>query len=264
MRRRLNSRSRLDPPLPPGKDVQTLSLSQAKEILRAAESKKSGNISRKEVLGEYNQVLNLVVDAILKLSTEDEVRKRRDESTQCSVTVPETIATADDCSVDFDVYGTGYPSEEPTEPWPLHNKNENRPVRMDDDEWSVSSDTLPLYMADEDAFDESEFCQVMMGYAHGFVPERIDETQYIEDRLPLRRNWSGERPPLPRPSHMLPPIKKTNRTHRTRGSGNSAPAALEALKKEGLWNGNHAGGSNKGRAAKSWCSPSDCPSRYEI
>jgi hypothetical protein len=248
----------------PSKDLKTLSsLSQAKELFRAVESKKSGNNSRKEVLSEYSQVLNVVVDSILKLSTEDEVQKGRDESTHCSVTEPETITTTDDCSFYFDGYATGYPSEEPTEHWPLQNKNdENRPVRMGDDEWSISSDTLPLYMRDEDACDETEFCEVMMGYAEGFVPERIDETQYIEDRLPLRRNWSGERPPLPRPSQVLPPTKK--KAHRSRGSGNSAPAALEALKKEGLFSGNHSGGSNTGRAAKSWCSPPDCPSRYEV
>lgn len=186
------------------------SLHHAKKILKELETRK------KNVLGEYTQMLNLVVDAISKLTSESSDGNHRDDGTQTSTTHCESVGSTDDHTAHFSST-VGYSSEsfDTSDPWDNHTrKDHTHNVPLDDDEWSASSDTLPLYMTDADALDETEFSQVMMGYAEGSCNGKVLPQVTIPIRSSRRRDGLI-RPPLP-PTKLKP-------THRRHGSANSAP-----------------------------------------
>lgn len=201
---------------------QPQSLSHAKQLLRDLELRKDG---KQEMIGEYKQVLNIVVDAISKLTADD------DES-DTSLTIPETVVS-DNSSY---LFCGGSVLTEKSDGWieeqhegePLHWKrdlgreDERDDAAESDDDLSISSDVMPLYMTDEDAIDEIDFTRELMGYMEGFEAAempigRIEEEDF-EPYIPSRtdttrssrssRSGAPSRPPLPRqqqPRRQQPP-----------------------------------------------------------
>lgn len=216
MRRQLGSRSIGEHHHDRRHEPEIESLHQAKKILRELESRK--NPAKKNVLKEYTQMLNLVVDAISKLTTENSDKNHGDDGTHTSATHCETVGSIEDPTGHFSSTA-GYSSEsfDTSDPWDNHTtKDHTHNISLDDndDEWSASSDTLPLYMTDADALDEMEFSQVMMGYAVGSCHWNALPQVTISTRLSQRQDGLI-RPPLP--------LTKRRPTHRRHGSANSAP-----------------------------------------
>lgn len=230
------------------------SLSQAKHMLRALEMKKG--TTNREMLGEYTDVLNHVVDVISKLTTDD------DCCSDTSLTVPETIvsSTDDSSTMSFLLCGgaVGHHDEEVTQRWiddgdtdsgywKRDDSDCNRDDAADsDDDLSVSSDCVPLYMTDEDAIDEIDFTRELMGYVEGFEAHdmpisRIEEEE--ERDVPVATSSSQSprssskrlRPPLPtraqshgtKSSSGTAPVPKLKKGHRRQHSGGSIPTIME-------------------------------------
>jgi hypothetical protein len=230
------------------------SLSQAKHMLRALEMKKGS--TRREMLREYADVLNHVVDVISKLTTDD------DCCSDTSLTVPETIVSGSDSStLSFLLCGGAVDRhEEVTQRWIDDGDTDSGYWKRDDtdcfrdddacdsdDDLSISSDVVPLFMTDEDAIDEIDFTRELMGYVEGFEAHdmpisRIEEegkrdipVSMSASRSPRSSNSKRVRPPLPtrarshgtKSSVGTAPIPKQKKSHRRQRSGGSIPTIVE-------------------------------------
>jgi len=211
---------------------------------------RKGGTTKQDMLGDYTNVLNHVVDVISKLTTDDEC------CSVTSLTLPETIATDSSsflCGggsvnlhednqkwIDDDADSAGY--------WKRDEDEYNRDEVDSDDELSISSDCVPLHMTDDDAIDEIDFTRELMGYVEGFEAHetpigRIQEEDYapvpsihtihtIASRSTKSTTQRLRRPPLPtrarsqgtRNSASAP--TKQSRGHRRQRSGGSIPTTV--------------------------------------
>lgn len=224
-------------------------------MLRALELKKG--TTKQEMLGEYTNVLNHVVDVISKLTTDD------DCCSDTSLTVPETIVSGSDSStMSFLLCGGAVDHhEEVTQRWiddgdtdSGYWKREDSDCHHDDaadeadsdDDLSISSDVVPLFMTDEDALDEIDFTRELMGYVEGFEAHDMPISRIEEEEkrdIPVSMSVSRSppssskrlRPPLPtrarshstKSSVVTAPVPKQKRGHRRQRSGGSIPTVME-------------------------------------
>lgn len=231
------------------------SLSQAKNLLRALEMRKGG--TKEDMLGEYTDVLNHVVDVISKLTTDD------DCCSDTSPTVAETVIS-DSSSFFAPCGGSVHVHEDSTHTWiddeadSVYWQQDEEECRRDqaadsDDELSMCSDIMPLYMMDDDAIDEIDFTRELMGYMEGFdaheMPiSRIEEEQdeYVPVNVPVTHSVASRspksiskrlRPPLPTRARSngtrsaaggIPP-KQPKKSHRRQRSGGSIPTVMEKV-----------------------------------
>lgn len=193
-------------------------LSEAQQLLRSLEMRQCPS---DEMLSEYTEALNSVVNAISNLRTDD------DCCSNTSLTLPETVTTNDSAS--FLVCGGSVGREDREYTWIEQQQHEEEPMYWrgeeddgdrdeadeSDDELSICSDCMPLTMTDEDALDEIDFTREMMGYQEGFDENtchmaitRIEEGKDAEFVRPCSSPKSpkkqNQRLPLPtrrQPSH---------------------------------------------------------------
>jgi hypothetical protein len=215
---------------------------------------------------EYTEVLSLVVDAISKLSPDDEI-------SDTSTTLPETVVTNTQEDSSFSLFGGSLEHqvdgtknyawiEDETQTDPFWERRigaggSDADAESDDDTLSISSDVVPLAMTDEDALDEISFTRELMGYVEGFEAHEIPVWRIEEEEDEEYESFAREqrttvtmapktRPPLPTlsrqsvkreaPKNTANKGKKLQKGHRRNNSGGSAPTILQSLvvREEGM------------------------------
>jgi len=230
--------------------------SHTKDIRRRPLGSESGEGRKQDMMGDYPDLLGMLVSAI-SISNKD------DESSNTSTTLPETVYTnEDDISPFFLCGGSLWRQNNDTERKPTSHygladynsevhwerRQESEEQSEDDDDLSISSDVVPLMMMDDDALDEISFTRELMGYEEGFdahdmpigrILENQDEEISNEEdlaspcmndsprrnphKLPKRQN----RPPLPtnRSLHQVITIKNYGNPSTREGPANSCGAS---------------------------------------